>query len=173
MSAIKVVAIDTTHAQTLTDLGRRLFADTFSSANKPENMETYLDEAHKLPLQLKELSSPHWQTFMAFDGETAVGYAQLRQEGKVYDFIQDDDAIELHRIYVDKTYQGKGVGKLLIDACLAKARELNKKTIWLGVWEFNPKAIAFYERLGFYTVGSHIFKLGEQEDTDLVLVKKL
>lgn len=172
MTDIKVISIDTSYAQRLTDLGRRLFAATFGDDTSAENMQAYLDESYTVDKQLAELGDPRMRTFMALDGDTPIGFCQLRQK-EVYDFIEDKEAIELQRIYVENTYKGKGIGKLLIEAAIAKAREMGKKTMWLGVWEFNPVAYKFYQRYGFYKVGSHIFKMGEQEDTDDILIKNL
>ncbi|EPB89421.1 hypothetical protein HMPREF1544_03790 [Mucor circinelloides 1006PhL] len=174
MSEIQVTQIDANYAQTLSALGRRLFADTFSSDNTPENIEAYLDESYKPEIQEKELNDPTMYTYMAFDeNKLPVGFAQLRQNEKVYDFVGDPEAIELQRIYVDKNCAGKGIGSKLMAACLSKAKELNKKTMWLGVWEFNPNAIKFYTNKGFKKVGSHVFKMGEQEDTDYIMILKL
>lgn len=166
--------IDASYAETLSKLGARLFGDTFSSANEPENMQEYLAESYSPDIQTRELNDPNMTTFMAFnENNEPVAFAQLRQKEDVYDFIGDPEAIELQRIYVDKACGGKGVGTLLMKASLEKAKELGKKTMWLGVWEHNPNAIRFYERHGFYKVGSHIFKLGNQEDTDLIYIRKL
>ncbi|CAO3621486.1 unnamed protein product [Mucor hiemalis] len=177
MSNIRIQAIDVTYAQLLCDLGRKTFDDTFGSHNDPANMEACLDANYSKEIQQKELEDPLWYTIMAFDNnDTPVGLAQLKQtaEGEqVYPFIGDTDAIELNKIYVDKDCIGSGVGKLLLDHCIEKAKELNKKTLWLGVWEFNPRAIKFYEKQGFYRVGEHIFKVGDQDDTDHIMIKKL
>jgi ribosomal protein S18 acetylase RimI-like enzyme len=40
---------------------------------------------------------------------------------------------------------GKGVGKALMQECINKAKELQMKSIWLGVWEQNERAIGFYQ----------------------------
>ncbi|CEP17186.1 hypothetical protein [Parasitella parasitica] len=174
MSDIQVIRVDASYAHVLSTLGRRLFADTFGPDNAPANMEAYLDESYRPEIQEKELKDPKVYTFMAFDeNQVPVGFCQLRENEKVYDFIGDPEAIELQRIYVDKACAGKGIGGKLMALCLAKARELNKKTMWLGVWEFNPTAIKFYTNKGFYKVGSHIFKVGDQEDTDNIMILKL
>lgn len=171
---VSVKQIDASYAETLSKLGARLFSDTFSSDNKPENMEAYIAESYAPDIQTKELNDPAMTTFMAFnDDNEPVAFCQLRQNKDVYDFVGDADAIELQRIYVDKSCAGTGIGSKLMNACLDKAKEMGKKTMWLGVWEHNPNAIRFYERYGFYKVGSHIFKLGEQEDTDYIFIKKL
>ncbi|KAI8645001.1 acyl-CoA N-acyltransferase [Parasitella parasitica] len=174
MSDIRVILVDASYAQVLSTLGRRLFAETFGPDNAPTNMEAYLDESYTPEIQEKELNDPNVNTFMAFDEhDVPVGFCQLRQSEKVYDFIGDSEAIELQRIYVDKNCAGKGIGGKLMSYCIAKARELNKKTMWLGVWEFNPTAIKFYTNKGFYKVGTHVFKVGDQEDTDNVMILKL
>ncbi|KAI8973670.1 acyl-CoA N-acyltransferase [Mycotypha africana] len=161
-------------AHILSDLARRTFSDTFGADNPPEEMEKCLNENYTYELQLKEINDPSMSTFMAIDkNNVAVGFAQLRLSKEVYDFIGDNDAIELQRIYVDKNCKGKGVGKALLLASIEKAKQLDKKTVWLGVWEHNPKAIAFYERFGFTKVGSHIFRVGDKEDTDYVFIKKI
>ncbi|OBZ82847.1 Protease synthase and sporulation negative regulatory protein PAI 1 [Choanephora cucurbitarum] len=111
---------------------------------------------------------------MAFTHEDKpVAFCQLKSNGKVYDFVGDNNAIELARIYVDKQCAGQGVGKKLMDTCFKKARNLGKKTIWLGVWEENLKAIEFYKKHGFRKVGSHTFKIGNKLDTDEIMVKTL
>ncbi|KAI9483689.1 MAG: acyl-CoA N-acyltransferase [Benjaminiella poitrasii] len=172
---VKEITNDLSYAQTLSELGRRLFADTFTEATTPSNMDAYLDESYTKEIQAKELADPAKKTFVAINSEDniMIGFCQLRQKEEVYDFVQDPEAIELQRIYVDRNFKGQGVGKLLIATCFEKALQLNKKTMWLGVWENNLAAIKFYERHGFRKVGSHIFKLGDQEDTDHVMAKKL
>ncbi|EPB89420.1 hypothetical protein HMPREF1544_03789 [Mucor circinelloides 1006PhL] len=174
MSAIQITKIDASYAQVFADLGRRLFKETFSSDTTPENMATYLDESFHIKIQEKELNDPNYYTFMAFDdNKTPVGFAQMRHNETVYEFIGDPEAIELRRIYVDKNCAGKGIGSKLMTACLAKAKELNKKTVWLGVWEFNTTAVKFYSSKGFYKVGTHVFKTGDQVDEDNVMILKL
>lgn len=177
MSSIRVQVIDASYAQVLCDVGRKMFEDTFGPDNDPANMKVYLEANYSKDLQQKELEDPLWYTIMAFDdNNNPVGLAQLKQtaEGeKVYDFIGDENAIELNKIYVEKDCIGSGVGKLLLNHCIEKAREMGKKTLWLGVWEFNPRAIKFYVKHGFYRVGEHIFRVGDQADTDHIMIKKL
>jgi ribosomal protein S18 acetylase RimI-like enzyme len=173
-SGYSVIRINTSYAQILTDLGRRLFFETFAAHNTPENMDAYLDESYNLEIQTKELEDPANDIYMAFnENQDPIGFCQLRQREKVYDFIDDKDAVELQRIYVDKNYAGKGIGKILFDKTMARSKELGKKTVWLGVWEHNVVALKFYERQGFYKVGMHQFVMGDQVDNDLVMVKKL
>ncbi|KAI7903279.1 acyl-CoA N-acyltransferase [Cokeromyces recurvatus] len=166
---------DSSYAQTLFNLDRRLFSHTFFDANTAFDMQAYPDESYTVEIQTKELADPSMSTFMAYDTEndSPVGICQLSQNKDVYDCIQDPDAIELQRIYVYKRYLSKGVDKALLNSSLETVRQLGKQTRWLGVWERNPSAINFYTRQGFHKVGSHTFKLGSQEDTDHIMIKKL
>ena len=94
-----------------------------------------------------------------------VGDAQSEEMG--------DEAIEVERIYIRKNYQKAGLGKHLLTKAFDVAKEQNKKTIWLGVWEKNTNAIAFYEKLGFVRTGAHSFYMGDEEQIDYIMVKSL
>jgi ribosomal protein S18 acetylase RimI-like enzyme len=167
----KIIQATEEHVPIVTSLGTKIFVDTFGPDNTAEEMERFLKETYTHELQLKEINDSAMHTFIVYDNDTPVGFCQLRQKQDVYDFVGDPEAIELQRIYIDKDCGRKGFGSKLMEHTVQKAIELGKKTIWLGVWEFNPKAIQFYEKHGFRTVGSHIFKLGNKEDTDLIMIK--
>jgi diamine N-acetyltransferase len=170
---IEIILVNEEHAEILCGLGRKLFSETFSEYNTEENMKKYLDDSYQINIQKKELNDDCYKTFIAFDNGEPIGFSQIRKNKKVYDFIDDKEAIELLRIYVDKKYIGKGIGKMLINRCLEEIKNMEKQTVWLGVWEHNHIAINFYKRNGFYEVGNHIFKVGDQEDKDLIMIKKL
>jgi ribosomal protein S18 acetylase RimI-like enzyme len=167
----KIIQATDEHAPIVTSLGTKIFVATFGPHNTDEEMEKYLNDAYTHELQLKEINDPTMLTFVVYDNDTPVGFCQLRLNQHSYDFIGDPDAIEIQRIYVDMDCKRKGFGSKLMEHAVQKSIELGKKTIWLGVWEFNPNAIRFYEKHGFRTVGSHIFKVGKKEDTDLIMIK--
>ncbi|KAI8890845.1 acyl-CoA N-acyltransferase [Backusella circina FSU 941] len=155
----------------VTSLGTKTFVDTYGPDHPAEEVEAFLKKAYTHELQLKEINDPAMRTYIAYDGENPVGFCQLREKKNDFDFVGDSDAIELQRMYVDKDCSGKGFGSKLMEHAVQKSKKLGKKTMWVGVWELNPKAIQFYEKHGFRTVGSHIFKVGEQEDTDFIMIK--
>jgi ribosomal protein S18 acetylase RimI-like enzyme len=167
----KIIQATEEHVPIVTSLGIKIFVATFGPHNTDEEMEKFLNNAYTNELQLKEINDPAMHTYIVYDDETPVGFCQIRQKQDVYDFVGDPDAIEIQRIYVDTDCGRKGFGSKLMEHAVQKSIELGKKTIWLGVWEFNPKAIQFYEKHGFRTVGSHIFKVGDKEDTDLIMIK--
>ncbi|KAI9273602.1 acyl-CoA N-acyltransferase [Sporodiniella umbellata] len=171
---MEIILANESHATLLTKLGKKLFGETFSKDNTNENMSSYLDETYNIEKQIQELNDPGWITLMVMNEEgEPIAFSQIVETEEVYDFIPDKQAIELKRIYVDKRYIGKGVGKMLLLQVLEEVRRKKKETLWLGVWENNHHALEFYKKHGFEVVGDHVFQLGEQKDRDLVMTKKL
>ncbi|WP_263603020.1 GNAT family N-acetyltransferase [Chryseobacterium sp. PET-29] len=158
--------------QTLQQIGKETFYETFSKHNSEAEMQKYLAESFASEKILKELNTPESQFFIAWEDESPVGYLKVNS-GKAQTELQDGTAIEIERIYVKRSHQGKKVGQLLFDKALEIARQQNKKYIWLGVWEENKKAVNFYTKNGFTEFDKHIFRLGNDEQTDLMMKKVL
>src|SRR5215218_6648828 len=144
------------------------FADTFGAQNRPEDMAAYLAEAFGEAAQRAELTDPRFTVFLAeLDGELA-GYAMLR-EGPAPPCVPDASAIEIARLYAGRRWIGAGLGTLLMQRCLVEAASRGRRTIWLGVWERNARAICFYQRWHFTIVGSQPFQLGSDRQNDRVM----
>ena len=154
----------------LSELCIRTFKETFFEDNEPENMALYIEKAFSIDQLTTELREDTSRFLLAFDEdhEQPVAYAKLRSDRRD-PAVSGPDPIEIERLYVDQPGLGRGFGSALMEACLGAAREANHKTIWLGVWEHNPRAIAFYQRWGFETVGSHTFRLGTDDQVDLIM----
>jgi diamine N-acetyltransferase len=153
-------------------LGIKTFKDTFEEHNTAEDMEQYIATAFSDEQIEKELEEANTVFFLAEDGGRVVGYAKVR-ESETQQTLQNKYALELHRIYVDKDYLGKRIGNILLEACLEYAKTKGYETVWLGVWEHNPRAIAFYRKHGFEKFGDHVFVLGADEQTDWLLKKDI
>jgi len=157
-------------AEILVEIGKKTFSDTFAALNTAENMKSYLNKTFNVDQVRKELDDPRSTFILLSDGEKVAGYAKLRKgEGD----LTDIGKLEIERLYARKEYIGKKAGKALMQTCLDIARSKHFNTVWLGVWEHNPRAIGFYERWGFKTVGAHPFLLGDDVQTDLIMEKKL
>jgi ribosomal protein S18 acetylase RimI-like enzyme len=153
-------------------IGRETFYETFASSNSEENMRKYLSENYTDHKVKEELSNEESLFFMAYEDHAAIGYLKLNL-GQAQTELQDPLSLEIERIYVKASHHGKEVGKLLYDKALEIARQHNKTSIWLGVWEENPRAIRFYEKNGFVAFDKHMFKMGEDEQTDIMMRKSL
>jgi len=148
------------------------FHETFSGQNKREDMEKYMDEKFNRSQVASELADLENKFFIAYQDEKLVGYAKLR-EASYPEQNRDMKAIEIERIYVLKTYHHQKIGASLMQYCLDYSRDHFFQTIWLGVWELNPRAIRFYENWGFEKFGSHIFILGNDRQRDILMKKDL
>ena len=148
------------------------FTDTFATQNRPEDMATYLAEAFGEAVQRAELSDPDCTVFIAERDGEIVGYAMLR-DGPHPPCVADANAIEIARLYAGQRWIGAGIGALLMQRCLVEASSRGRRTIWLGVWERNVRAIAFYQRWHFSIVGSQPFQLGTDRQNDRVMARRV
>lgn len=172
MNTITIAQASQRDAATLCLLGKTTFIETFAADNTEENMRRYL-EAHFTEAQIStELSHPDTQFFIARESGQAVGYLKTNT-GAAQTELQDDAALEIERIYVLRSHHGKKVGQLLYEKALEAALTTHKSYIWLGVWEHNPRAIRFYEKNGFVAFDKHVFRMGEEEQTDIMMKKVL
>lgn len=169
---IRIEKADFGDLKTLQEISRDTFYETFADSNTPEDMQHYLSENFSLDKLSIELTEPDSRFYIAWDKDRAVGYLKLNLAQAQTD-LNEDHSLEIERIYVLNAYHGKKVGQLLYTHALEIAGQLGKSSIWLGVWEMNPRAIRFYEKNGFVTFGTHVFKMGEDEQTDLLMRKAL
>jgi GNAT superfamily N-acetyltransferase len=158
----------TQDAKLLSDLGAKTFYETFAKDNTPENMTTYLQNSFSPEIQFNELSAPNVIFLIAESEDVPIGYAQLILNSRD-EAIQRSRPMELRRIYASQEYQGKGVGKELIQAIINEARQRGCDGLWLGVWEKNQRAINFYKKCGFRKVSTHIFFVGDDPQNDFVM----
>jgi GNAT superfamily N-acetyltransferase len=159
-------------AALLAELAARTFTDAFARDNTPANMAAHIAHAYGVPQQTAELADPDGVTLIGDVGAAAMAYAQVRR-GPAPACITGRDPVELRRFYVEQRWHGRGIARALMDAVFETARALGANTLWLGVWERNPRAIAFYVKCGFLDRGSQDFWLGADRQTDRVLVRSL
>lgn len=150
------------------------FADTFAADNTPEDMAAYLAEAFGEARQRAELGDPACIVLLAERGAGLLGYAMLRDVAAPAGVagIAAGRAMEIARLYADRRWIGTGVGAALMQRCLDLAASRGRDWVWLGVWERNARAIAFYARWGFTDVGSQHFQLGADRQTDRIMARR-
>ena len=159
-------------APALAEFAARTFVETFGSQNNPDDLQLHLASAYGVAQQTAELRDPHGTTLLATDGDVLTGYAQIRR-GERPSCVPHADAVEVRRFYVDTPAHGTGLAARLMTEAYAAARELGGRHLWLGVWERNTRGIAFYRKMGFVDVGSHDFLVGNDRQTDRVLIRSL
>jgi GNAT superfamily N-acetyltransferase len=156
----------------LAELGARTFSETFAADNSPEDVASYLTASFNPARQTDELNDPASTFFIAEVGGLAAGYAQLHA-GEPAEGVEGAKPVELVRLYVSREWLGRGVGEALMRACVDEARRAGHETIWLGVWERNGRAQAFYRKWDFRAVGEHVFQLGSDPQRDVVMERAL
>jgi len=157
---------------TLLTLSRKTFYDAFEHLNNPDDFEAYTSKAFTREQLLSEINNPNSEFYFAMLDDEAVGYIKLNYRDAQAEF-RDTDAVEVSRIYVLASQQGKKIGNHLLDFAINKAIEDKFNYIWLGVWEHNLAAQRFYGRNGFVKVGSHEFVVGKDVQTDFLMKKVL
>jgi ribosomal protein S18 acetylase RimI-like enzyme len=168
MTDIKIQKATIDNIGQLQKIGRQTFFETFSAGNTEENMTQYLNEGFSIEKLTVELSDQNAEFYFATLNDQVIGYLKLNF-GPSQTELQDDKALEIERIYVLKEFHGKNVGQLLYDKAIEIARQKKAAYVWLGVWEKNPRAISFYKKNGFVEFDKHIFKLGNDEQTDIMM----
>jgi GNAT superfamily N-acetyltransferase len=156
----------------LAGLAERTFRETYTEFNTPENMERYVADHFGPDLQAAELRDSGKITLVVEVAGEAAGYAQLAR-GPTPSGVTGPTPMELVRFYVDRTWHGRGLAQTLMAVTVDTARAAGARTLWLGVWERNGRAIAFYRKSDFEDVGTHTFVLGADPQRDRLLVRRL
>jgi len=156
----------------LKEIGKLTFAETFSSENSEENMTEYLENGFSTEKLKTELTDENTVFYFAELSGNVIGYLKINVRESQTE-IKVKNALEIEQIYVLKEFHGKKVGQILYDKALELAKEKNVENVWLGVWEENPRAIRFYKKNGFVAFDKHIFKLGNDEQTDIMMKLEL
>jgi len=168
MQDIAIYKVSLQDVEALQAIGRVTFSQTFSEHNNAEDMEAYLKTSYAIEKLTAEINNPESEFYFAKENENIIGYLKINT-GKTQTEIKNLDAFEIERIYVDQAYLGKKIGQILFQKALQLAKQKKAAYVWLGVWEENNRAIAFYKKNGFVPFDKHIFKLGNDEQTDIMM----
>lgn len=170
MNKIKVDKVTPDDITRLQSIGRDTFSETFSAVNTEENMKTYLEGSFSTARLSEEINNGGSQFYFAVLDGVVIGYLKINT-GHAQTELKDDQALEIERIYVRKAWHGKKVGQLLYEKAMEVAAQAGVKYVWLGVWEKNNKAIRFYNKNGFAPFDKHVFRLGDDVQTDIMMKK--
>jgi ribosomal protein S18 acetylase RimI-like enzyme len=172
MENITIQKVTLNDVNQLQKIGRLTFSETFSGDNSEEDMKKYLDENFSVEKLTEELNNKNSEFYFALLDNTVIGYLKLNF-GESQTELKDNKALEIERIYVPKEYHGQSVGQILYEKAIQVAKQKDTDYVWLGVWEENLRALSFYKKNGFIEFDKHIFKLGNDEQTDIMMKLQL
>lgn len=165
-----ITRVTTDEVAALQQISRQTFHETFQAYNTEANMQDYLTNGYATEKLTNELQQS--QFYFAIHEDRIIGYLKLNTGAQQTEQL-GEDALEIERIYVLKEFHGLKVGQLLYEKALEIAGQLHAPYIWLGVWEHNQRARSFYKKNGFIEFDQHIFKLGDDEQIDIMMKKSL
>ena len=162
-------------ATRLSELAATTFREAFEGENAPDDIARYLAETFTPEMQAAEIADPAGCVLLAEHRTTSsdpelIGYAHLLA-GPAPAAVHGAAPMELKRLYVARAWHGRGVAQTLMESVLEVAGEREARTIWLGVWERNPRAAAFYAKYHFTRVGEHEFVLGTDVQRDWLMAR--
>jgi ribosomal protein S18 acetylase RimI-like enzyme len=155
-------------AAALAELAERTFRETFTIGNDPADMALHCAASFGPEVQAREIADPGLVTIVADDDGLLRGFAQLRP-GSPKACVAAERPAELYRLYVDRRWHGRGIARQLMEEVMRSAARAGSDRLWLGVWEQNLRALAFYRKYGFEVVGDHVFQFGTDAQTDLIM----
>jgi diamine N-acetyltransferase len=168
MAQLNIVKASILDIETLQTIGKQTFFETFAEVNTEENMANYLAESFSIEKLLGELSNSESEFYFAKIEEKVIGYLKINS-GNSQTEQQANSSLEIERIYVLSEFKGKKVGQALYEKAMQIAQQKQVKFVWLGVWEENKSAIQFYTKNGFVAFDSHVFMLGDDKQTDILM----
>jgi ribosomal protein S18 acetylase RimI-like enzyme len=172
MNEIVINKIGNEQIDQLQQIGRLTFSETFAESNSAENMAKYLDEAYSYEKLNAELNDSNSIFYFAVMDQNVIGYLKLNFGASQTD-LKDNNALEIERIYVLREFHGKKIGQLLFDKAIEVAKAQHVAYVWLGVWEENKRALQFYTKNGFVEFNQHVFVLGDEAQTDIMMKLEL
>lgn len=159
-------------AELIADMSRETFYDTFAPYNTPANMDKFMSQQFARESLIQEVEEQQGYFFIAYENDRPAGYVRLR-DGESYEAFGGKPSLEIARIYLVQSIIGKGIGSTLMRYCMDEAARMNREVIWLGVWEKNERAIRFYQKWGFIKFGEHDFWLGDDRQTDWMMMREV
>jgi ribosomal protein S18 acetylase RimI-like enzyme len=156
----------------LQQIGRHTFSETYAESNSAENMAKYLEEAYSYEKLSVELNDPNSIFYFAVMDQNVIGYLKLNFGASQTD-LKDNNALEIERIYVLREFHGRKIGQLLFDKAIEVAKVQHVAYVWLGVWKENKRALQFYTKNGFIEFDHHVFVLGDEAQTDIMMKLEL
>ena len=153
-------------------LSIQTFKETFETQNTVENMQAYIEKKLNLEQLTTQLQNQDSFFYFAHLDKEIVGYLKLNFNKAQKESVLEGKAFEIERFYILKIHQGKGLGSQLFNKAIEIGKDKGYKQLWLGVWEHNIRALEFYAEKGLTAFGAHVFQLGQDAQTDILMQLK-
>ena len=154
-------------APLLASFAAQAFTDTYRELSDAQEIADYVAEHFQPGVMATIIADPGCTVLLAWVGEQLAGYAILKAE-PAPGCVTGPAPLKLWRIYLGAAFVGQGLGARLMQAVHEQARRRGARTLWLGVYDRNVRAVGFYERCGFAKVGGQEFLFGGQIYVDPV-----
>lgn len=158
--------------ETLQKVSAETYLATFGQYNTPENTQAYIHDAYDLDVLRREMTNKNSEFYFLFVDQELAGYLKVNILDAQSEPL-DESFMEIQRIYIRVPFKRMGLGKVLMEFAIERARAFKKPHVWLGVWEKNYPAQKFYQSMGFEHYSSHKFVMGTSTQTDYILKKEL
>lgn len=168
MNTIEIRKATVSDLETIQKISIQTFIETFAAVNTPENIANYIKDSLNTEQLTAELNNANSQFYVAYSDTEVVGYLKINFGDAQTETI-NENALEVQRIYVLQNFHGKNIGQLLLDEVSKITKSTGVDSIWLGVWEENHRALRFYTKNGFVVFDKHVFIMGNDEQTDLLM----
>lgn len=168
MNTIEIIKATVSDLETIQKISIQTFIETFAAVNTTQNIADYIKNSLNTEQLTAELNNVNSQFYLAYSDTEVVGYLKINFGDAQTESI-NENALEVQRIYVLQNFHGKNIGQLLLDEVKKIAQITNVDSVWLGVWEENHRAIRFYTKNGFVVFDKHVFIMGNDEQTDLLM----
>ena len=172
MEQIKIEQCEIDDLDKIIEIGKNTYFDTFNKFCSKEVMDAYIGEAFRREKIVSELNNENSFFYFVYSGKIVAGYLKLNIGDAQCD-LKEHNVLEIERIYVNRDFKRRGIGRVLLNKAIERAKELKKDFIWLGVWEKNESAIEFYKKNGFFKIGTHNFRMGDEIQNDYILKKEI
>lgn len=170
MNLIQLKDVGMDLAALIADISRKTFQETFGPVNTEADMQLFLQKQFTTDTLIREVGIPGNRHVLAYYDGIPAGYLFIKYHS--HNLLQNEPALEISRIYCLQVFQGKGIGKAMMQEAMNDAKEKKLDTIWLGVWKENAKALAFYQSFGFSIFGTTDFLLGNDWQKDWLMARK-
>ncbi|MFV8377953.1 GNAT family N-acetyltransferase [Flavobacterium sp. LB3R33] len=168
MNTIEIIKAKVSDLEIIQKISIQTFIETFAAVNTPENIDNYVKNNLNTAQLTTELNNINSQFYLAYLNEEVVGYLKINF-GEAQTETINDNALEIQRIYVLQNFHGKNIGQLLLNEVKKIGQNINVDYIWLGVWEENHRALRFYTKNSFVVFDKHVFMMGNEKQTDLLM----